>query len=222
MINRAYLSNLSPRWPFDKQEAALRAALEGWPKGVTVLRDDLDARARRAHNTASLAARESLLRPSQRKDGETIYVASLAVLAWTIGDLMLVLTAAGMRGAAIVALDAGLTIPPSDAASVLHQAAVAFEAARMADIALNIGEAGAKKSAERRADAAKAKTDALKEFWRLPSAEHSTADLLAQFDVSMNTAKKHLGVRADAQRAYAGAQAATSKRKAKKEATNNG
>jgi hypothetical protein len=194
MINRTYTSNLSPRWPFDKQEALLRT-LDGWPKGYAALRDDLDVRARRAHKAASLVGRASLLRPSRRSDGETIYVASLAVLAWSVGDLLAVLTAAGMRGAAVVALDVGLTIPPSDASAVLHQAMQAFELSRKADAALKAGEAGSKVSVERRTDAARAKCETIRREWRAHPSEPPTSDLLAKAGVSRNTVKKYVGDR---------------------------
>jgi hypothetical protein len=194
MINRTYTSNLSPRWPFDKQEALLRT-LDGWPKGYAALRDDLDVRARRAHKAASLVGRASLLRPSRRSDGETIYVASLAVLAWSVGDLLAVLTAAGMRGAAVVALDVGLTIPPSDVSAVLHQAMQAFELSRKADAALKAGEAGSKVSVQRRTDAARAKCEIIRVRWLRPAYEHLTIDLLKEAQISRNTAKYYLGAR---------------------------
>jgi hypothetical protein len=194
MINRTYTSNLSPRWPFNKQEALFRT-LDGWPMGYTALRDDLDVRARRAHKTSTLVGRASLLRPSRRSDGETIYVASLAVLAWSVGDLLAVLTAAGMRGAAVVALDVGLTIPPSDVSAVLHQAMQAFELSRKADAALKAGEAGSKVSVQRRTDAARAKCEIIRVRWLRPAYEHLTIDLLKEAQISRNTAKYYLGAR---------------------------
>jgi hypothetical protein len=75
---RAYLSNLSPRWPFERQEADHATHTPGWPD-VPTFRDKLSVKKRIAHQPVSLKERASLLRPTGREAGEVIYVASLAV-----------------------------------------------------------------------------------------------------------------------------------------------
>jgi hypothetical protein len=67
----------------------------------------------KAHAPSSLADWANLLRPtSRRPNGETIYLASLAVLAWESEDFMGALAAAAKRHAAVVVLDTGRRIEP--------------------------------------------------------------------------------------------------------------
>ena len=102
---RAFISNIAPGWPAERQEALLAEHVPGWPN-VTVYRDILDARARRAHLDADMADRAVMLRPTGRpRAGEVIYVASLAVLARGKDEFARVEADAKRRGATFIALD---------------------------------------------------------------------------------------------------------------------
>lgn len=219
MNERVYLSNISPLWPFKRQEEMLAAAFPVWPKGVTVFRDELDARDRRGHATAVLASRASMLRPASRKAGaERITVASLAVLAWSAEDMLECLTLALARGATVRVLDAELSINPTPDAAILHEAAKAFREARTRQVSIVRGKIGGMASADLRKAEAKAKAMTIEAEWRLSSEDYPTADLLAKAGISRNTAILYLGKRHAAQAAHQ----ASLKRKAARAAKEQG
>jgi hypothetical protein len=74
--------------------------------------------------------RGSLLRPSSRRAGEVICVASLAVLAVSTEDFMAVCAAAAGRGATIVAHETETRIEPGAGAEALSAAVAAFRDCR--------------------------------------------------------------------------------------------
>lgn len=195
----------------------MRAHMPGWPKGCTVYRDDLDEDQRRAHQIASLCRRARMLKAQSFKRPETILVASLAVLAWTADDMLACLTAAVARGAAVVALDAGLTIDATTPAAALSEAVAAFAEGRRKQQAVRRGEMGGKRSGDAREAEAKARAMLIKDRWCLPTRDYPTQDLLAEIGMSINTARKHLGSRPAVQRAYQAARKRAAKRAAKKE-----
>jgi hypothetical protein len=93
--------------------------------------DDLKPRALKAHSPADLKERAELLRRTSRRGGaETIYVASLGVLAWVAEDFMASMGAAAARNATVVALDTGRTISPTATAAELAEALSEFLTAR--------------------------------------------------------------------------------------------
>lgn len=201
MNERSYTSNISPLWPIKRQEALLKEAFPGWPRGVTTFHDEIEARDRRGHSPALLGKRTEMLRPTTRKGStERITVASLAVLAWSAEDMLECLTLALARGATVRVLDAGLEIPPTTDAPVLHQAAVAFREARTRGVVMERGKAGGEASGAAKRDAAKAKAELLRPYWCLPSEDYPTDPLLKRFGLSRNTAKLYLGPRDAAQR----------------------
>lgn len=204
LMTKAYISNISPLWPVERQEAML-------PDGVVVFRDVLTPKERQAHRTAALVQRAEMLRPSTRRNGEEIYIASLAVLDWTAEGMMEALTAAMARGATVRVLDAGLSIGPTARVTTLYVAAVAFAAARKRSQEVDRGRAGGEASARKRSEASKARALTIKAEWGMP--EPPTAILLARAGLSYNTAKLHLGPRPAAQRAYQAAQKRKAKRK---------
>jgi hypothetical protein len=212
---RAYISNISPLWPVEQQEAALKAALPGWPDGVMIFRDVLDTRARRAHRISSLIERADMLRASTRRSPGSIYLASLAPLAWTAEDLMECLSLAAAKNATVHVLDAGLVIPPSPGAEALHQAAIAFRKARERQSGWERGKRGGQASGEMRSAAAKERAETIRERWALPTADYPTIALLAEAGISLNTAKMHLKPRPIAQREREAAQKRKAARAAK-------
>lgn len=204
-------------WPIPSQEALLSAALEGYPRGVVVWLDKLDPGERRGHRISLLIERENMLRPSARRTGPDIYMASLAVFAWTADDMLEQLTFAMKRHATIHALDAGLVIPPNAGADILHQAVIEFAKGRKSRLGLSAGRVGGKISAERRSAAAKTAAESVRAEWRLPSEAYPTIELIEKSGVSLNTLKTYLGRRSDAQRDYLAAEKRREKREAKNE-----
>ena len=183
MPAKAYISNIATGWPVERQEALLAKHVPGWP-AVTIYRDILDARTRQAHQPGDLVNRAAMLRPTGRqREGETIYVASLVVLAWGKDDFAEVLTLAARRGAAIWSVDNPCPQPSP----------VAFAEAKREASRKQARENGTKAAAERRAAAAEAKAMPYKTRWR-DKAER-TEDLLREMGLSRNTASKYLGRR---------------------------
>lgn len=210
---RAYLSNISPHWPFPKQEAALAAVV---PNGSPTYRDTLSIARRKAHVAADLTQRTAMLRRTTRQaDNETIYVASLAVLAWTADDLTGVLAAAAERHATVVVLDAGLSIPPDAPMAVVHQALQEFARGRRRAYTELGRHAGGIISSQRRAERAKAGCERIADRWRLPTQDYPTPDLLREADVSRNTANQYLGRRPDAQKKHRNALAQAARNRAR-------
>ena len=192
-----YISNISPLWPIDRQEALLIGADPGGRRFV----DILTAFDRQAHQADRLLQRAAMLRPSRRRGGN-IFVASLAVLDWSAVGLMECLGLAMVRGISVHVLDAALVIQPGGGPVILHAAALAFAASRKRDAEILRGQAGGAISAAKRVDAARAKAETIREHWAMPSAEHPTLALLERAGISRNTAKIYLGPRADAQRKH--------------------
>src|SRR4051812_8538458 len=120
MTKRVYLSNISPVWPFHRQEALLRKAIPGYPDGVMVFRDELDSKARQGRHAAMLARRSIMLRDTHRPTPEDVCVAALAVLDWTIKGLSACMKLLAARQATLHVLDAGLKIPPSNGAELMY------------------------------------------------------------------------------------------------------
>lgn len=215
MAARIYISNIRPTWPIAAQEAALDIGVPDWRK-AGIYRDVLPPRSRQAHGAADLIERASMLRPTRRGGGETVYVASLAVLAWTLTDFLAVLAALAERGSMLVSCAEGFTIGLPDATPAdIAKAADAFTQA----IRRNSGEGpskGGRISGERREARAKAACETIRERWALPSDQHPTLALLAEAGVSRATAKKHLGHRDKAQAAYIKAQAQAERNRARR------
>lgn len=195
-MKRAYLSNLSPLWPWHKQEALLLSAVPTWPKGIDVLRDELDSQERRGRRQASLVQRDKLLRPSTRRNSdETILLPSLAVFDWTVEGVLAALAAVASRGATVRVLDCNLTIAADAGASVMGEVAKAFAEARMRQKLVKRGEAGGKASAEARWNAAAEKLKSIEKLYRDPQEVRTDAQLANLAGVSVNTMKEHLGPR---------------------------
>src|SRR5262245_38148349 len=98
MPQKAYLSTISPRWPIERQHSILDL-----PVGTTtVYQDRVKLRRGQDLKPELLKDRAELLRPTARRNGsESIFVASLAVLAVNADDLNVVLAQAAERGATI-------------------------------------------------------------------------------------------------------------------------
>ena len=192
MSVRAYLSNISPRWTFERQEALLAEAVPGYPKGVAVFRDNLDARTRRHHDPRALADRtEATRETANRRRDETLLVPSPAVFAWSMGDMIATLARAAARGATVRFLDCGLTITPASGAADMEKIAEAFAAARKA----SFGVPGSVASVEARNARVEAGLDRIRARYHLPTKNVSWAVLQADSGLSRNTIQDRLGNR---------------------------
>lgn len=126
MKRKTYASNILRQWLMRDQLLALAKVSH-----AEHYQDDLRPAALKAHSPADLKERGELLRKTSRKRGdETIYVASLGVLAWVGGDFLDCLAAASARNATVVALDTGRSIPPTARAPELAEALGEFLASR--------------------------------------------------------------------------------------------
>ena len=201
---RSYLSDLHAAWPIPRQEALLDAGAPGW-RAASVYRDTVTKGQRKARSVAALTQRATLLRPTRRQAADDVYVAAWPVLAWTAADLLTVLAALSTRGATLIVLDTGTKVLPTARAAELAEVCQEFERAcrRVGDY----GKSGGIVSGERRAAAAKAGCERIKERWGLPSADYPTRALLDEAGVSRPTAIAYLGRREDAQRAHQKSQA---------------
>lgn len=212
-MERRYLSEISSWWSIERQEAALGDL----PSGAIVFIDRLDTRQRRAHQSASLLQRTECLRPTKRPArDEVIRVASPDVLAWSEEDIQAVLAAVAARGARLVAAE-GSPVEDNPAAWV-----AAWSAARKRSRLEGAQLRGAAVSAARRSAVALAGVNRIKARWPLPSKQHSTAALILEAGVSLNTAVKHLGRRPLAQHTRAIAEKAKATRARRKEAQIDG
>lgn len=127
MKRKTYISNILRQWPIADQ----RKALADVQAPVETYEDVLKPRALKAHSPGDLKERAELLRRTARRRGEeTIYVASLGVLAWVAEDFMVCMGAAAARNATIEVVDTGRTIPPTASAADLAEALSEFLAAR--------------------------------------------------------------------------------------------
>lgn len=198
---KVYLSNISPLWPLGRQEKVLAPLVPGWPDVPTYC-DTLSANVRKAHNAGSLLQRASMLRPTARRPGdETVYVASLACLAWGVADFSNVLAAMSDRDTSLVVIDTNTTIPPDAGARVLAAAVKAFVAAKRSVTGGGPIVGALASAAMRRAET----NDAIRKIegrWKLPTKDYPTWQLLTEAQLSRNTVVDRLGKRPDAQRRY--------------------
>ncbi len=197
---RVYLSNIRPHWPIPRQEAALDKALPGWRRG-SVYRDELPPRKRKAHGPDDLAQRATLLRPSSRRGSGDVYVATPAVLAWTLSDFLAVLGGLSEKGMTLTLLDSEKEIPPDATPADIGKVAKLFEQACRRQKG-EPGERGGDVSGRVRSEAARARAAEMRPYWGMPSKEYPTRYLLETYDLSRPTAILYCGKRGDAQREH--------------------
>lgn len=196
MHNKAYISNLSPSWPPERQEEVLAASVPGWP--VATFRDELGPRALRDRDTERLAGRLALVRETTRKGRTMIHVASLAVLEFRVAGFRAWIGSLANRQFILMAHAEGERYDLS-IASDRDRAAKRFPISRTRvgrDNGLALGTAI---SAQRRKDASDAAIEGIKPFWGHPG--YTQKGLVAQAGITINTAVSRLkGWRRAAQR----------------------
>jgi hypothetical protein len=217
MDAKVYMSNISPLWPFHRQDQLIADALAA--RGITRRKDfvdELSVNERKAHHDEHLTQREQLMRPSTRKDGGLIVLPSLAVFSWSVEGMIAGLTRLAANRATVWVVDADITLKPRADTRAWAKAAEAFHTARKREQAEERGKAGGLASAAKRSKEEAALS--IKEDWSLSPHERgftSTIQLLMRADIAnYSTAAGYLGSRPIAQK---NRQAAL-KRKAKREA----
>lgn len=193
---RPYMRDGVPGLPVERQEEMLRAA------GIDLTRACIDrltrAQIKRWSNEA-LEQRAALLHPGPRRQ-ETIAVAELRVLGWSLGDVARALVAASQCGAAVRVVEPPRTFSAASLAEsdILEALATAEAGQRLAvksqAMAAAIAAAAAMRERHR-----EAKLEAARLDWARPPGEISAAAIAAKVGISTATLYRHLGHRADAQ-----------------------
>lgn len=160
------------------QDSVLAPIVPGWPN-VPVYTGEEDL--------------PSLLRPTTRKTPDSLYMASLAVLAKNEDVFKAHMKALLKRNMQIIAIEDNWN------GGKLNVAVKEWKVARKKDH----GKRGGEKSAAGKKAVTLAAVGKIKDKWPLPSSEYSTKELLSIADISLNTAKAHLGKRPIAQYNYA-------------------
>jgi hypothetical protein len=201
---KAYLSNICPTWPIDRQ----RTLLGTRPSEYV---DDLKAatlgrlRLPNAEPNKILAQRNMLLRPSSRGDQEVCEVASFLCIAINTADFLDVVARASARGMSLLALDTGRQITAGPGAAELAREVPFFQAALRGRHAQRSRE-GFNRARE---DEARGRAEKLRDRWHLPSDVAPLDALLMEagsrtgVPMARVTAEKYLGRRVLAQKEYA-------------------
>ncbi len=189
---KTYVSTFAASWSI----AAQRKVLAGLGQEYC---DNLGRAALRRKRPEDATSRAEMLKPTSRHDGECIYVASLACIARTDKEWLMVLAGLAGRGATLIDMETAQEFPPLPVTTELAAAQMAFR--RSLDRATRgPGRKRGFEVAKERVEAdIKRCIDALEPKWGDPA--FSTARLLAETKrangkpITYNTVKKHLGRR---------------------------
>jgi hypothetical protein len=199
-LARCYRRNGVWGWSLQDQLEALRqASVLEMDKLYT---DELTAeRAKRPAQVHPewLVERANLLKPTNRRGGETIAVATLLALGTGEVDLVHAIALAFGRRATIHAVDSGLVIKPDDGAAGVNAAMADWlRAKRSAQTkpGRRLGNASAAEKAKARS---LAKLPEARPLWGLPTEEISTVEIAKRTDLSVKTLYAYLGRREVAQ-----------------------
>ena len=135
---------------------------------------------------------ETMLRPSTRTEKINIHVLSLAIIADNEEDFLGFLNLAQKRGIALHTQEEGLEF--------LFNKKIQYRMEHLVETWKKARKNGASKiggniSARKKEDVTKLAIELIRADWPKPSSEFSTEALLERADISLNTAKKHLGRR---------------------------
>lgn len=199
LLGRCYMRNGVWGWPMEEQETRLRAV--GVFDAEQLYRDELSvSRARKPSHIqpAWLLERADLLKPTRRRSGETIYVATLLALAVSEGDLVTALVAASGRQATIKALDSGLEFALTEGPIVFQRAVADWQRAKR-DAQTKPGRAeGNRVAAEKRRRRTLEKLPEARPLWRDAKPTRLTVEQISeQVGLSGKTLYAELGRRPD-------------------------
>ena len=204
-MGRCYVRSGVWGWPIEAQEAKLREG--GVFDEGQLYRDVLTAaRSKKPSHIlpAWLIERADLLKPTRRKGGETIYVATLIALAVSEADLVSALVAASARQATIRALDSGLEFALTEGPAVFQRAVEDWQRAKR-DAQTRPGRRlGNETAAARRRQKTLDRLPRAKPLWRDTRPTRLTTDVIAdQVGLSIKTLYAELGRRPDIKRGKA-------------------
>lgn len=200
-MGRCYVRNGVWGWPIEAQEAKLKEGRVFDPSQL--YRDELTAaRAKKPSHIlpAWLIERGDLLKPTHRKTGETIYVATLIALAVSEADLVSVLVAASARRATIKALDSGQEFALGEPA-VFQRAVEDWQRAKRNAQTAPGRRLGNETAAARRRQKTLDRLPKAKPLWRDTKPGRMTTDQIAdEVGLSIKTLYAELGRRPDIKR----------------------
>ena len=186
----------------DSKRNSRSCAREADPEADKLYTDELTAaRAKRPAQVHPewLEQRSILLKPTGRKGGETIAVASLLVLGVDEADLIEALAKAAARQATVRPVDSGRDIGPSDGAAGMSAAIVDWRRAKrdaQTKPGRRLGNAAAAEKAKARS---LTKLPEARALWKLPTEEISSVEIGRRVGLSVKSLYKYLGRREVAQ-----------------------
>lgn len=197
---RCYVRNGVWGWSIEAQLAALKAA--GVLEPDKLYTDELTAaRAKRPGQVRPewLEQRAVMLKPTGRRGGEVIHVATMLALGVSEADLVDSLARAANRNAWVTDADSGFTVGPGSGMAGANDAVQAWlRAKREAQTrpGRRLGNASAAAAAKART---LAKLPAARPLWALPTEKISSLDIGKQVGLSVKTLYAYLGRREVAQ-----------------------
>ena len=194
MHNKAYISNLSPSWPEERQQEVLANGIPTWPV-IPLYRDELGPRALRDRDTDRLAGRQALARVTSRRDRPVIHVASLAVLDFRVAGFRDFLAILAQQRAILVAHAEGESYDLTVAGEA-GRAAQRFPISRTRVGRDNWLALGTAVSAARRRAATDEAIKAIEDRWGKKGQRQKA--LVAETGLSLNTVVDRLGLWRDA------------------------
>ena len=146
-----------------------------------------------------LVERGNLLKPTNRRGGETIAVATLLALGVGEVDLVHAVALAFARRAMIHAVDSGLVIKPDDGAAGVNAAMADWLRAKRSAQTKPGRRLGNASAAERAKARSLAKLPEARPLWKLPTEEISSIEIGQRVGLSVKSLYKYLGRREVAQ-----------------------
>ncbi len=196
---RPYLRDGVPGLPFDRQLEMLRAAGVDVSDPKKLYVDRLTKAAVKRRDPASLKDRGDALNPrpgdllNPHREGETIYVAGLRVLGWTMSDIARSLLAATRRKANVHCVDTGQTFSADMPGEALLEALASAEEAHRKGV-VKERQARATTASERaRAKRKKAALDKIRDRWH--DRAYDTDELIKEAGLSRRTVYSELKAR---------------------------
>lgn len=188
MAHRVYISNISPSWPIADQQRLMAEHLPDWARAVYT--DVLKPRALRDRDPEKLTERTALCRPTGRRDGVVVHVATLAIVAWRQSDFRNVLEALAARGDSLIAHEEGRTFDLRNPLE-LDAAVALFPHSRTHSGRRKGRLIGSQAAAVAKLAASKADADKIRSRWGVPP--NTAVGLCAEVGRSYQTMKRQLG-----------------------------
>ena len=188
---RPYFRDGVPGLPFDLQMEMLREAGVdvGDPRKLYV--DRLTKAAVKRRDPASLKDRVDALNP--RREGETIYVAGLRVLGWTMSDIARALLAAAKRKANVHCIDTGQTFSADMPGEALLEALASAEEAHRRGVVKERQTRAVTAAQRSRAKRKAERLDKIRDRWH--DRAYDTDELLKEAGLSRRTVYNELKAR---------------------------